>query len=94
MANEDKKGMTPREFAGNCNRAKEILVPVVFGDHEEAVEWLAVKKSDAKDRILERAKELELETIDATFDEEDGCLYIDPDDEESEDELENEEEKV
>ena len=76
-------GMRLREFAGKVNDCDEVLVPVFFADHEDAVVWLAVKKSEVKEAIIEKAKELEIEEIDAELDEEDNCLYItEPEEEE------------
>jgi len=75
--------MTLREFAGAVNRCTQVLVPVVFADHDDAIVYLAVPKNEAKDVICKEAKKLGLETVFAELDEEDNCLYVDfPDDEE------------
>jgi len=75
--------MTLREFAGAVNRCTQVLVPVVFADHDDAIVYLAVPKNEAKDVICKEAKKLGLETVFAELDEEDNCLYVDfPDEDE------------
>lgn len=66
-------------FNGAVNRAHEVLILVDFAEsHEEGVMYVPIKKSVAKE-ITDRARELELEEIDAW--EEDGNLYIGKQDE-------------
>ena len=67
--------MKPRVFAGCINKAKEVMVPVCFNEHEEGVMWLPISKAAARS-ITDHAREHAIESIDAVFDEDDKCLYI------------------
>jgi len=73
--------MKPRAFAGAVNSAKEVIVPVSYNEHDGALIWLRVQKSEAKE-IADAARELAEETgqeieIDAVVDDA-GVLIIDP----------------
>lgn len=82
-------GMRLREFAGAINRCHEVLVAVHYGPGEEDFLWLPIAKTYARE-ITDKAREANLEEIDAVLDGDD--LYIDAGDEEGAEEEEEEEE--
>lgn len=77
--------MKLREFAGACNRAKTIYVPVHFANssnEEKGYEFLPIPKSTAK-MLCEIARDQGIDVIQGVH-EENGCLYLDGPSEEDE----------